>query len=415
MTWKLNREAYNHAVQLIESGHVTDEAWEKPRLEDFKDLEEYALYHLAVNPDADPDTAAAYGYPYGRDGKVYLAALRAIRSAAAGGRGATANQEIFEAAGRLLDMANEGVAGKAEGQRIQDNLILKVDEYRRLVSGPVLVPGEPDADGDVVTPEQVEEVAHRFLEDYQNVDIMHRFRNVARPVESYVLDEPRQINGVDLPAGTWMMTSRITDDDVWDGILSGRYTGYSITAVPRATKDAQRRTTLRDIGWPFDVVTVSIVDNPAVPKARFLSLKHDNGGDTMDEKSVLKSIFQTLKGYFESEEEKEASEEDGIKEEVESLKSEINELKETLRSVVKVVEDAQAHEPEDTSDADDTPAGEDDEDYEADAEKVDDEPPADEEAEAQAMKGQIGGGKVTSVRELLAEEIGVDRFGRPLN
>jgi len=41
LAWKLNREAYNHAVQLIESGHVTDEAWEKPRLEDFKDLEEY--------------------------------------------------------------------------------------------------------------------------------------------------------------------------------------------------------------------------------------------------------------------------------------------------------------------------------------------------------------------------------------
>lgn len=263
MAWKLNRKAYNHAVQLIEAGNVTDEAWEKPLLEDFDgDVEEYALYHLAVDPDADPDTTQAYGYPYGRDGKVYLAALRAIRSAAAGGRGAARNEEIFDAAGRLLDMAVEEVAGKSEGQRIQDNLILKVDEYRRLVSGPVLVPGEPDVDGDVVTPEQVEEVAHRFLEDYQNVDIMHRFRNVARPVESYILDEPRRINGVDLPRGTWMMTSKVYDDDVWEGIMSGEYTGYSITAVPRATKDAQRRTTLRDIGWPFDVVTVSIVDNP---------------------------------------------------------------------------------------------------------------------------------------------------------
>ena len=408
MAWKLNRDAYNHAVQLIEAGNVTDEAWEKPRLEDFKDLEEYALYHLAVNPDADPDTAAAYGYPYGRDGRVYLAALRAIRSAAAGGRGATANREIFEAAGRLLDMANEGVAGKAEGQRIQDNLILKVDEYRRLVTGPVLVPGEPDVDGDVVTPEQVEEVAHRFLEDYQNVDIMHRFRNVARPVESYILDEPRRINGVDLPRGTWMMTSKVYDDDVWEGIMSGEYTGYSITAVPRATKDAQRRTTLRDIGWPFDVVTVSIVDNPAVPKARFLSLKHHHGGDKLDEQSVLKSIFETLKGYFEKAEDEEPI---PLEDEVKALKEEVKELKSGVSEILTALKEAQ--DPEEANETHEAP--EDEADDEADAEKVDDETPADEEAEAQAMKGQIGGGKVTSVRELLAEEIGVDMFGRPLN
>lgn len=400
MAWKLNRKAYNHAVQLIEAGNVTDEAWEKPLLEDFDgDVEEYALYHLAVDPDADPDTTQAYGYPYGRDGKVYLAALRAIRSAAAGGRGAARNEEIFDAAGRLLDMAVEEVAGKSEGQRIQDNLILKVDEYRRLVSGPVLVPGEPDVDGDVMTPEQVEEVAHRFLEDYQNVDIMHRFRNVARPVESYILDEPRRINGVDLPRGTWMMTSKVYDDDVWEGIMSGEYTGYSITAVPRATKDAQRRTTLRDIGWPFDVVTVSIVDNPAVPKARFLSLKHHHGGDKLDEQSVLKSIFETLKRYFEK-----ADDEEPIPlEEVKALKEEVKELKSSVSEILTALKEAQ--DPEEANEPHEAPEDE----------VMDDPTPSDGEAEAQAMKGQLGEVARKSAREILAEEIGVDMFGRPLN
>lgn len=107
--WKLNNKAYRHAVQLIKKGQVTDAAWSAPTLQrDFDgDIETWSLFHLAVNPGADPELAGSYGYPYGKNGKVYIAALRAIRAAAAGGRGARPNQEIFDAAGRLLDMVRQ--------------------------------------------------------------------------------------------------------------------------------------------------------------------------------------------------------------------------------------------------------------------------------------------------------------------
>lgn len=108
MAWQLNQKGYQHARELIEADKITEDQWEPPRLEDFNgNIEEYALYHLAKDPNGDPENAGTYAYPYGKNGKVYIRALRAIRAAAAGARGATPNREIYEAAGRLLDMLSE--------------------------------------------------------------------------------------------------------------------------------------------------------------------------------------------------------------------------------------------------------------------------------------------------------------------
>ncbi|MGV2488500.1 UNVERIFIED_CONTAM: structural protein, partial [Bacillus mycoides] len=61
------------------------------------------------------------------------------------------------------------------------------NEEKRIVFGPVLVPDEPDSDGDVVTAEKIEEVAHKFLEQYGNIDLQHTLNNVGKVVESYIL------------------------------------------------------------------------------------------------------------------------------------------------------------------------------------------------------------------------------------
>ncbi len=111
---RLNQKGYKNARKLIEAGRINKGSWEKPNLSDFKNVEEYSLYCLGVDTEADPETAAAYSYPYGKKGEVYIAALRAIRSAAAGGRGAQPNKEIFEAAGRLLDQAKSKVEQKTQ-------------------------------------------------------------------------------------------------------------------------------------------------------------------------------------------------------------------------------------------------------------------------------------------------------------
>lgn len=173
-------------------------------------------------------------------------------------------------------------------------MIVRKDEARRIVKGPVLVPGEPDSDGDVVTPEKIEQVAHRWMELYQNNDLMHSLINVAVPVESYVTDVELEFElpskpgeKVLIPKGTWMMGSRVKDDSTWSQVQKGELSGFSIMAVSAAAlKSANRqaalasvkRITLADLGPDWEVVAVSLVDEPAVPKAKWVAVKSREPG-----------------------------------------------------------------------------------------------------------------------------------------
>ncbi len=154
----------------------------------------------------------------------------------------------------------------------------------RLVTAPVLVAGEPDSDGEVVSPEQIRRVATEFMEKYRLVDVAHSFNAVGVPIESWILRKSEKINDIELPAGSWLMTVKVTDDKVWQGILSDQYVGLSITAVPSvATLEARkganstgiRRVRLQDLGDNWRVVSVSIVKNPAVFKSKWLAIKTD--------------------------------------------------------------------------------------------------------------------------------------------
>lgn len=156
------------------------------------------------------------------------------------------------------------------------------DNEKRIVYGPVLIPDEPDSDGDVVTASRVEDVAHAFTEKYGNVDLQHSLNNVGRLVESYILPVDMPVDNQQvIPKGTWMLGARVTDDDAWRGVKSGKYTGFSIMAVQgmaaagKATK-GQQRVTLADLGDDWIVNAVSLVDDPAVPRAKFLAIKSKN-------------------------------------------------------------------------------------------------------------------------------------------
>lgn len=105
-----NRKAYEHALDLIRQGKVdrTSE-WSSTAedgnkiLGDPPDWDKYARWFLLTEKDADPKTKEAYKYPFGKEGKVYRSALTAIRQRAAQQK----EDEVFEAAGRLLEAVDE--------------------------------------------------------------------------------------------------------------------------------------------------------------------------------------------------------------------------------------------------------------------------------------------------------------------
>ena len=61
----------------------------------------------------------------------------------------------------------------------------------RIVYSAVAVPGEPDYDGEILTPEEIQHAAHAYLRDYRVVDPEHTCAlghcvEVGVPVESYI-------------------------------------------------------------------------------------------------------------------------------------------------------------------------------------------------------------------------------------
>lgn len=169
---------------------------------------------------------------------------------------------------------------------------------KRIVYGPVLIPDEPDSDGDTVTSEKIEEVAHKFMEEYGNIDIMHSLKNVGRVVESYILPFDWKINDeIVIPKGSWIMGVRVTDDETWQAVKEGKLGGFSIMAISNfVMKSAKKqksykRVTLSDLeksgGWVVNAV--SLVDTPAVPKAKWIAIKSKNN---IAEKAVQGSFEQ---------------------------------------------------------------------------------------------------------------------------
>ena len=160
--------------------------------------------------------------------------------------------------------------------------VMKNDE-KRIVYGPVLIPDEPDSDKDVVSAEKIEEVAHKFVEDYGNIDLQHSLNNVGRLVESYITPVELVINeNLTVPKGSWMMGVRVTDDNTWQAVKNGKLGGFSIMAINKMAmksadttekNHAQKRTTLADLADGWIVNAVSLVDEPAVPKAKFVAIK----------------------------------------------------------------------------------------------------------------------------------------------
>ena len=328
MGWKLHNKGFEHAKKLIKDGKISDEKWSKPNLSDFKDIEEYALFHLAIDPDKDTKTAAAYAYPYGKDGQVYINAIKAIRSAAAGGRGAEENKELFDAAGKLLDQITT-VTGEIDKKQISKELegsIKKefsvLDTYNskeeeQIVTGPVLIPNYRDceyvAGEKQFSAKEIHELMNTFYQ-YQYFDVKHDiifnkdWKNVAELVESWQLRE--DWNGY--PKGTWMITARITDNETWEQIKNGELTGFSVTAIPRKNVEKfgiksvlpfkrMNRRPISELDDPV-IVSISLTDRPCVYDAKIISIKEDN---METEENVLKKIYEVLKGYFSTKEDAE--------------------------------------------------------------------------------------------------------------
>jgi hypothetical protein len=107
------------------------------------------------------------------------------------------------------------------------------DSEKRHLIGPVVIPQRFDQHGDGFTVNEVEFSCHYYNRNhYGSCDINHVLDvDCCRIIESYILEVETEINGVTLPAGTWMAKMEVdktyTGDVIWDMLKEGTLQGFS--------------------------------------------------------------------------------------------------------------------------------------------------------------------------------------------
>ena len=220
--------------------------------------------------------------------------------------------------------------------------IFKKVEKKRIVYAAVLVPGEPDLDADkgekILTAEEIEGVAHKWMEEYGNIDYMHGLNNVAKPVETFMLPMEWEVEAYGkkmlLPKGTWILAAKVMNDKAWKEVEEGKLTGFSIMGiqnnvlkrimgniskgerVDKELNSAMKRVLIRDLGKGWIVPFVSLIDEACVPKSKFFAIKEKDKSINKNGGGVWEKIMSIFK------------------------KEEINKLKDTSEELKKEVEKA---------------------------------------------------------------------------
>ena len=100
----------------------------------------------------------------------------------------------------------------------------------RWLLGYVLVPGEPDAQGDVYNADEVRKASWGYMARHQNVGLMHKglVNGKVLITDNFVAPCKMLVGGSEIPEGAWMMGLNVVDDALWADVKSGKLTGLSI-------------------------------------------------------------------------------------------------------------------------------------------------------------------------------------------
>ncbi|WP_129596023.1 XkdF-like putative serine protease domain-containing protein [Anaerophilus nitritogenes] len=118
--------------------------------------------------------------------------------------------------------------------------ILKVQDDKKLVTGIVYEPDTVDSQNEFMKADAIEKAAHKFMEDYRNIDKNHTFNNEnVSVVESFVTKGDTKIGDTSIKKGTWVMTTKVNDDKLWEDVKKGNIKGYSMGGVGKKIEHNQ--------------------------------------------------------------------------------------------------------------------------------------------------------------------------------
>jgi hypothetical protein len=224
---------------------------------------------------------------------------------------------------------------KRGGLQLQEQIVIKSDNSI-IVTAPVMIPGAKDCDflrGEIpFTVDQVRAFKEAY-DDYGFIDKHHAIRDVnsaskyeliGKALKSFLLPESTSYQWLDgsvhtYPAGTWMLTSEITDPVAIKQARDGLITGYSPSVFPReqaeqirASLKASSGGLIKDISDPVPAL-VSLVFKPCQHGNKFCK-----NGDIMSDDNKAQSKLNQIMNILGGKEPEYA-----MKEDLDSLKDDI--------------------------------------------------------------------------------------------
>ncbi len=151
-------------------------------------------------------------------------------------------KRLQDKAGKLLAEA-QGVA-KAAGSEVFTKsvpLLKGVNpDDERYVLGIVLEPEVVDAQGDIYSADEIRAAAHRFMEDFGGLGLMHQMRvnGEVKILESYLAPVDLELSGQKIRKGTWLLAVRVLSDAIWAQIQEEAITGFSVGGTARQSSIA---------------------------------------------------------------------------------------------------------------------------------------------------------------------------------
>ena len=142
-----------------------------------------------------------------------------------------------------------------ESTRVDPCRLKKVDEEKQIVWGEVYIPLLPDSQGDYMTAEEIAKAGWRFAAQgrLNEIDRMHDgdCDNAAVVVETFIVraEDPTFIEGA------WVIGVHIPDKEIWEGVKSGVYNGFSMEGL------AVRREKQFEIDLPEEITGTTQVEN----------------------------------------------------------------------------------------------------------------------------------------------------------
>ena len=105
----------------------------------------------------------------------------------------------------------------------------------RFVLGIVLEPEVVDAQGDIYSAEEIRAAAHRFMEEFGGLGLMHRLRvnEQVKVLESFLAPTDFTVGELTIKKGTWLLAVRVLSDELWERVKTGELTGFSIGGSAR--------------------------------------------------------------------------------------------------------------------------------------------------------------------------------------